>query len=208
MIEINIDYTTYKLPEANYYGDINDKTQIVVGNTFSTGMNHYNGWLTRHNGGYKKTAAYTISKDGSIYQHFDPKYYSDFLITKSYSECIIPVVLENQGWLINNEGILETWVGNEYDNVDSVVKSSWRTHEYWDAYTNEQMTSLVELSKYLTDIFKIPLQTIGYNTKVNDIYDYRGIVFRSNYQKHSTDLSPAWDYELFKNKLKDNEPHR
>ena len=205
MVETNIkiDDISYKLPKSNYYRTARKKTQIVVGNTFSNNMNHYKGWLTRYNGEYKKTAAFTIDVDGIIYQHYDPKYSSDFLLNKKNNEYIIPIVLENNGWLIKDTDSEKTltWVGNDYNNIDSIVKSSWRTHEYWASYNIKQIDSLVELSKYLSDKFKIPLQTIGHNTKVDDIYEYRGIVFRSNHQRKSTDLSPAFDYELFKTKI-------
>ena len=43
------------------------------------------------------------------------------------------------------------------------------------------------------------MKTIGHNTKVDSISDYNGIVFRSNYEKSYTDLSPAFDFEEFKN---------
>jgi N-acetyl-anhydromuramyl-L-alanine amidase AmpD len=203
MNNIKIDSTTYKLPRINFHKTAKKKTQIVVGNTFSTNMNHYKGWLSRYNGEYKKTAAFTIDKDGNIYQHYDPKYSSDFINNKKVNDFIIPVVIENLGWLINDtttDKIL-TWVGDEYINEETMVKCLWRTHEYWDGYTESQLDSLIELSKYLSDKFNIPIQTIGHNTKVDDIYEYRGVVFRSNYQRQSTDLTPAFNYELFKSKL-------
>jgi N-acetyl-anhydromuramyl-L-alanine amidase AmpD len=205
--DIKIDDVSYKLPKCNYRRSAKKKSQIVVGNSFSSGMNHYNGWLTRYYGEYKKTAAFTISKDGNIYQHYDPKYTSDFLNNKNLNDHIIPVVMENNGWLINDvlNGVVTTWVGNEYNDIDTMFKRLWRTHEYWDGYTDKQIESLIYLSKYLSNKFKIPLQTIGHNTKVDDIYEYRGIVFKSNYQRQSTDLSPAFNYELFKNKLENYE---
>jgi hypothetical protein len=42
------------------------------------------------------------------------------------------------------------------------------------------------------------LKTIGHNTKVDSISEYNGIVFRSNYEKSYTDLSPAFNFEEFK----------
>jgi len=201
MVDINIDIDKYKLPKNNYYRTAKKKTQIVVGNTFSNSMQHYNGWLTRCGGEYKETAAFTISAGGKIFQHYDPKYFSTFLSIKKANENIIPIVIENEGWLTKEGDKFYTWVGNEYGKPDSVLKRSWRNHEYWAPYNTKQLNALVRLIKYLSDKFSIPLQTIGHNTKVDDIYEYKGVVFRSNYLKHCTDLSPAWDYNIFKNKL-------
>jgi hypothetical protein len=54
------------------------------------------------------------------------------------------------------------------------------------------------LLEFLTKKFKIPFKTIGHNTKVDAISDYNGIVFRSNYDKSYTDLSPAFNFDEFK----------
>lgn len=202
MGDINIDNVKYKLPENNYYKSVYKKTQIVVGNTFSSNMLHYNGWLTRYGGNYKKTAAFTISSGGKIFEHYDPQYYSDFLSIKNSNQNIIPVLIENDGWLTKDlDGKYFNWVGNEYTKPDLVVKRSWRNHDYWATYSTKQINSLIKLVRHLSEKFDISLQTIGHNTKVDDIYEYNGVVFRSNYLKECTDLSPAWDYNIFKNKL-------
>jgi len=198
-----IDSKTYILPKDNYVRTSKKKSQIVVGNTFSEGMNHYIGWLKRHNGKYKKTAAFTISRNGLIYQHYNPKYYSEFIGINKYDEITITIVLENVGWLNEINEDLFTITGKQYNDLTTI--RNWRKHTYWSNYTDEQMTSLLDLSKYLCEKFNIPLQTIGHNTKVEDIYDYKGITFRSNYTKLCTDINPTWDYELFKEKLENYE---
>jgi hypothetical protein len=74
-----INKKTYRLPERNYHKEEYTKKQIVVGHTGRKDMYHYSSWLNRHNGYYTKTAAYTIDKECNIYEHYDPKYYSDFI---------------------------------------------------------------------------------------------------------------------------------
>ena len=66
-----INEEKYKLTEKNYYKIETDKKRIVIGNSFSANMDHYTGWLNRYNGGYKKTAMFTITLDGQIYKHFE-----------------------------------------------------------------------------------------------------------------------------------------
>ena len=97
-----IDKETYYLTTNNYIFEETDKDKIVIGNTFSTNMNHYIGWSTRYNGKYKKTANYTVRLDGSIYEHFNPKYHSNFTDYISLDKTIISIVLENEGWLIKD----------------------------------------------------------------------------------------------------------
>ena len=61
-----IDKDTYKLNESNFYSKEFDKTQIVLGNSFSTNLNHVKGWEKRYNGDYKKTAMFSIDRKGNI----------------------------------------------------------------------------------------------------------------------------------------------
>ncbi len=43
---------------------------------------------------------------------------------------------------------------------------------------------------------------LGHNTKINGVEKFEGIVTRSNYLSEVTDLSPAFDFELFEKYLK------
>jgi N-acetyl-anhydromuramyl-L-alanine amidase AmpD len=193
---------THLLGVNNYYQTKYDKTQIVIGNTQSTGMNHVVKWKTRLNGNYKITAPFTISKDGTIYVHYDPKHHSDFIGIREIDRQIIPIVLENEGWLVKDleNGCFLNWVGDIYKGNDDIVETRWRNHTYWAPYSNEQVDSLVKLCKYLCDKFNISLEAIPHNTKA-DIENFSGIVYRSNYSKYFTDVSPAFDTMQFKNKL-------
>ena len=74
-----IDTETYKLTDSNYHKEVYDKTQIVIGHTFQKNMLHYVGWVYRLNGKNKKTATFTITKEGKVFQHYDPIYYSTFI---------------------------------------------------------------------------------------------------------------------------------
>jgi len=69
---------TYLLSTNNYHEIESIKKQIVFGNTFNHNMRHVSGWLHRHNGNYKKTAAFTIDAAGIVYKHFEPKYQSNY----------------------------------------------------------------------------------------------------------------------------------
>ena len=195
-----IDDEKYLLDEKNYYTTEFEKRQIVLANTFSEKDKHIIGWKKRMGGEYKKTSPFTVFRDGTIYQHYTPTKYSDFLGNKSVDKKIIVVLMENQGWLekdLINESYFN-WVGNIYNRKKSVFEKRWRGFTFWDSYTNKQMESCVDLIKHLCDTYNIPKKCVGHNTFIDGIEYFEGIVYRSNYYKESTDLNPSWDFNKFK----------
>ena len=164
-------------------------------------MSYYIGWQNRYNGKYKKNSAFSIDIDGKIYQHYDPKFYSNFLNIKDVNEIIISINLVNTGWLTKKIKTNEyfDYIGNPYNG--EVINKRWRGKIFWVPYTNKQINSLVELCKYLSNKFGIPLKSIGHNTKVDSVFNYEGIVFKSNFMIEYRDLSPAFDFTSFDNKL-------
>jgi N-acetyl-anhydromuramyl-L-alanine amidase AmpD len=187
-----IDDKTYKLKKTNYYHVEYQKTQIVVGHSSRKDMRHVESWLNRRNGNYKKTSAFTIDKNGKVYQHFDPKYYSDFLLNEQ-DKCNISITLVNEGWLtIDDNNNFVDWLGHIYSKNVDFTEISWRDYRYWVNYTEEQYESLKELLNYLCDEF-----TINNDIMPNNVYDenvdiFKGITFRSNYYQELTDVSPAF----------------
>jgi N-acetyl-anhydromuramyl-L-alanine amidase AmpD len=200
---MDIDVEKFKLSEKNFYTTKFEKRQIILGNSFSEKNNHIKGWVKRMSGEYKKTATFTIDRRGNVYQHFDPNNYSDFVNEKSVDKKSISIILENQGWLqkdlINDKYI--DWVGNIYNRKAKVIEKRWRGYTYWDSYTDKQLNTCVELINYLCDEYNIPKNCVGHNTYIEGIEYFEGIVYRSNYLKENTDLSPAWDFKKFKNKI-------
>ncbi len=112
-------------------------------------------------------------------------------------------MLENNGSLIkdseNNQFI--DWVGHIYNKPEEVVEKRWRNYQYWAPYTDEQVDSTVELVKRLCKEFYIPKFAIPHNTKLSQVDDFEGVLYKSNLEKYYTDLSPAWNCEAFKEKL-------
>jgi len=204
---MEIDKKTYKLSENNFYKKEFQKKQIVIGNSFSEDFNHVNGWKYRLGGEYTQTSTFTIDRKGNIHQHFDPKYYSDFLNKKGIDKKIISILIENQGWLIKDllKDKYIDWVGNIYKRRAKVIEKRWRGFSYWDPYTTQQIKSTIELVNYLSEKYQIPKYCVGHNTYIEEIGIFEGITYRSNYYKENTDLSPAWDFKKFKIKVENNE---
>jgi len=195
-----IDKETYNLTEKNYYNIETNKKLIVLGNSLSDKDNHITGWENRMGGEYKKTSTYTIFRNGEIYEHFNPSYYSSFVENENIDKKIISITLENQGWLnkdLKNDRYFN-WVGNIYKRNKSVYEKRWRGFVYWDSYTNKQMKSCVFLIKHLCDKFNIENKCVGHNTYIDGIEMFEGITYRSNFQREYTDLNPSWDFKKFK----------
>lgn len=193
-----IDFESYKLSQNNYYKEVYDKTQIVIGNTNHVGMQHYPTWIYRINGKNKKTSHFTITKEGKIYQHFDPIYYSDFL-NNQQDKASISIVLENIGWYRKDaiNGKYVDWLGKEYIKTEEeVLMKRWRNHTYWDIYSEEQMLSLKKLVSELCSKYGIEKRSVGTNVHNEDIDLFNGITFRSNYYQELTDVNPSFKFEV------------
>jgi hypothetical protein len=200
-----IDFNSYTLDKKNYYEIVSTKRKIVIGNTFNVGMNHFIGWNNRLLGSYKKVSNFSIDVDGKIYQHFDPKYYSEFLPNPIHTKEIISILLVNQGWLdydIKDKKFFNC-LGIIFKG-ENKTERRWRNHSYWDDYSELQMESLVNLTKYLLEKYNIQKNILSHNTYVKEISGFDGVTYRSNWIKDSTDLSPSFDFEIFKNKLEDH----
>ena len=184
--KLKINDQTYKLGLDNFIKKRYRKQQIVLSNTFSQNMNHVTGWKNRCGGKYKGTTPFSIDIYGNVYQHYDPEYHSEFFGVKGLDEYIIPISIENEGWLtkdiINDEYI--NYVGNIYNRKDDIVEKRWRGQTYWAPYTEVQIESALKLSMYLCDLFNIPLQSVDHNTKFEGVYGFEGVVYKSNFNKH------------------------
>ena len=181
-----------------------NKHQIILTHT-SRNVDDYLMSITKRLGGKtKKVPNYVIGRDGEVHQLMEPHTHRSFFKDSEIDEISIIVSLENLGWLekepLKNSYI--NWIGNIY--TGDVVEKKWRDYFVWQPYTTEQMESLVELCKTLMKKFKIDKKFVGHNTKVSGVERYEGITTRSNYDSKYTDLSPAFDYELF-SKLIENE---
>lgn len=203
---MTIDKEKYKLSEDNYINVETIKKQIVIGHTSTSKMRHYEKWCNRLNGKYKKTAAFTVTQEGKIYNHFDPIYFSEILGDIELDKKSIFILLENDGWLVKNQEKSEyiNWLGHIYNKPETVVEKRWRNYLYWAPYSEKQVNSTVELVNMICEEFYIPKFAIPHNTKIEDFDNFQGVLYRSNLEKHYTDLSPAWNCEKFKFKLEQN----
>ena len=198
---MQIDELTYKIKEINRYKNQSPKTQIVLATSLRKDSYHITRLLHKEFGKTKKWNTYTISRNGLIYSHYDPKHHSDFLGIKEGDKQSVSIVLENMGCLsetINGEYVNTI---NEVCDKSNVVEKSWLGYNYWEQFTDEQVISTVELCKKLCEQYGIPKILIDFHNYHKDIAKFRGIVFKSNYIVNSPDINPLFDIGKFNEML-------
>lgn len=170
------------------------KSQIVIGSTYNYGMNHFKAnW--RNAGEFKKTPHFTIERDGKIHQHFDIKYYSLYLDC-NIDEHVISIALENIGQvLLHNEEFYDIY-NNHYKG--ETFTQSWKNCSHWQPYTSHQLTSTINLCRYLLEETKILNSVTEINVYKQDVDSFQGICYRSNHNVKHYDVNPSWDFKQFK----------
>lgn len=192
---MQIDKETYKISDKNRYKTKTAKTQIVIAVSLRKDNFHLVRLQHKDYGRSKKWNTFTISRDGKVYQHFDPKHHTDFLGVKAGDKQSISIVLENMGCLFETAGgKYINWL-NEVCEKEDVTKRKWSGYEFWETFPDGQFESLVELCNELCETHNIPKKCIDFNTYHQKISKFRGIVFRSNYIDDSSDINPLIDWE-------------
>jgi N-acetyl-anhydromuramyl-L-alanine amidase AmpD len=184
-------------------GNNKRKKQIVLSHTSRNMEDYVKSLRYRYNGDNKKIPHYLIDRDGNVYNLIPPNTYSEFLENSHQNRKSIVINLENLGWLKKHPLSINfvNWIGNVHK--EEIYERKWRGHFFWQPYTDKQMDSLSELVKILCNEFNIPKTSIGHNVKIDKIENFNGITSRSNYDVDFTDLNPAFDFDIFINKIED-----
>jgi N-acetyl-anhydromuramyl-L-alanine amidase AmpD len=183
-------------------GHSKKKNQIILTHS-SREVNEYLVSLkTRLNGSYKKIPHYLITRDGSVLKLLKDEECPKYFYNESLNKKSIVICLENLGWLEKQplKNYYINWIGNIYK--EKVVDRKWRDYFIWQPYTQLQTDKTAELCIELSKKFKINLNCVGHNTKVKGVESFLGILTKSNFDEFSTDLSPAFDFDYFEKKLK------
>ena len=177
------------------------KTQIVLTNTFRPLDLYIQKLEKRFNGKYSKIPNYLISRDGEIIQLLKSEEHTNFLYSVNLNRNSVVICLENLGWLekepLTNNYI--NWIGDIYSGP--VFERKWRDYFFWHPYTKTQINETIDLCKKICGEVSIKKDFIGHNTKINGIEKFEGIVSRSNYDSDFTDLSPAFEFDYFNQKI-------
>lgn len=150
----------------------------------------------RNDGKYEDIPHYIVTKQGKVYKIFDGNYSSKTFGVK-WDNKQIKIALENLGWLHKNTitGILYNWIGDPYRSEPYIKK--WRNYYFWDPYTEEQLSALVELCKNLCKDYNIPYQTVPSQGYLSNAIKFTGIVCKSNFLNIYTDINPSFNFNIF-----------
>jgi N-acetyl-anhydromuramyl-L-alanine amidase AmpD len=186
-----------KIENLNYISRNKKKKQIILANTLRNVRDYIISLKERHNKKYKKIPNYVISREGVIYNLIPDDTYSSFFKKEPINKNSIIIVFENLGWLEKRPltDYYVNWIGDIYKG--EIFERKWRDYFFWQPYTEEQLKSCADLCNKLTDDFSIDKKCVGHNTKVEGVERYNGIISKSNFNSKSTDLSPAFDFDLF-----------
>lgn len=183
-------------------GEVQEKKQIILCHTSREVGEYLTSLEFRYMSNYDKIPHYVISRNGKIHKLLDDLAFSNIISDNTVNKNSIVIFLENLGWLekkpLSNDYI--NWIGNIYSG--EVYQKKWRDYIFWQPYTDQQFSSVVELCKKLLEKYKIPDYVVSHNTKIENVDKISGIVSRSNFDTLHTDLNPAFSFEEFKKKLK------
>jgi hypothetical protein len=199
---MKIDKKTYKVEEYNYYHTKHKKRQIILAGSLRLDHNHLIHLTNKKCGKSKQWNTFTITREGIVYQHFEPHGYSDFMSIKEVDKHSISIVLENMGMLFYDyeSGKYLNWIHEEHNGNDP-YEQIWNNSRYWEKYSDKQFFTTVELCKYLTKKYRIPLDSLGFNAFHKDTARFEGIVCRSNFDVSNNDLNPSFNFKEFLNEI-------
>lgn len=186
------------LSDRNYYQEITKKSRIIIGNIPTNDLSFFEGWKLRYNGQYKRTCHFTIDRDGKIYSHFPPDYYSSFLGIHDIDKETISIGLLNLGWVKHdvNKTKWVDWRGCDIDIAPTeLIQKQWREYTYWYPYSAKQISSLIGLLNKLCADYNIEPLMVDNNTLLINKKEFWPISFRSNYLYYKTDVSPAFAFD-------------
>ena len=187
---MHIDKETYKIKQVNRYKTKSPKTQIVIGVSLRKDSRHITRLQHKDYGNSKKWNTYTISRDGTVYQHYDDKFHTDFLGVKEGDKRSVSIVLENMGALFQiANGKHINWL-NEVCDEENVVEREWFGYDFWENFPDIQKETLILLCKELCEKHNIPEEFMEFNHYHKQASKFRGIAFRGNYIEDSSDMNP------------------
>lgn len=192
----------------NFFKEEIKKTQIYLHHTVSSNAKGSISWWDQD--GKPIATAYVIDKDGTIYQTFDPKYWSFHLGLKYgpsrgfADKKSIGIEIVNEGGLkkISDKNFMWNDGKSKYVGKVITLEKPWRGYQYFAAYTDQQVNAVAELLKYLIPKFNIEKKVLeSYDFNTNYALNYKGILSHCNVREDKSDISPAFPLLSLQNLL-------
>lgn len=194
---------TIRLEEKDYIPTETKKDLIVLHHTVgATALSTINYWKTDPK--RKRIAtAYIIERNGEIFEVFDPKFWAFHLGIKgtggSLDKRSIGIELASEGGLIQRDGKLycfdkvseRTLFKEEYYDYGI----PWRGYRFFDAYSNAQILSVIELVNTLVKNYGVPRKTPANHFDYNAGYlQFAGILGHHHLRADKSDLHPGFPW--------------
>jgi N-acetyl-anhydromuramyl-L-alanine amidase AmpD len=197
------------LSSDNYFSEKHTKNLVVL--HFTAGTTASGVYHTFAKPG-KVATAYTVDRDGTVYEMFDPGLWAYHLGMRTgntghmHDKRSIAIEIVNVGPLKEdpeNPDQLNWWpngYGTKWctkDETDMYVPRSDRGIDYYATFTDEQYESVNTLLDLLCSKYNIPriAPDDKRRTDVNGLATYSGIIAHQHYRKDKYDMGPAFDWQ-------------
>ncbi len=197
-VAIKTNKTDFKVPESLYIQTVTPKRKICLMDTLMRGMDHIERLMIREDDNTRKTPTYTIDENGEIFEHFDPKYYSEMFNDEIQDKTTINIAFVNLGWL-SYDIVTDSFI-NWYSVTipkDRVFEKPFGEYNYWCNYTTKQINSAIKLCHYLCDEFHIKKEFSNTFFKMDNTEKFQGILTRRNITSDYFDVNPAFQIKKF-----------
>lgn len=202
---IIIDREKYKINDNKFYKEEHPKSQIIIGSTNRKSNYYLIRKLNSKDNNDKTWNTYTINRDGVIFEHYNPVYYTDFFGDQNIDIKSVSILLENMGPLYYNydnnnyyNDLNEKFEGSEKD----IFFREWRGYECYEPYTQLQYESLLYLCKLLCLELNIKDDSYGHNAFEENSKYFNGIVSCSNLDVNINNLNPSFNFKKLYDDLK------
>lgn len=200
---MEINRVDFRIKDDNIIKQETEKNNILIGDTCRKGSNHIYRMIYKDYGLSREWNTYTITRNGIIYEHFNPKYYNEFIGDNDLDKKTITVLFENMNMLYNYNDKYYNWINEECNEKDKIYEKLWKNCFFWEKYTTQQYDAFAYLVKYLIENFNIYKNIIKDNLYYEDYKNFNGILTSSNIFKDEVDVNPSFDYDLIISKLKE-----
>ncbi|MEO5357218.1 MAG: N-acetylmuramoyl-L-alanine amidase [Nitrospirae bacterium YQR-1] len=193
---------TLRLQDKEYIKTETKKDLIVVHHTVgATAKSTIEYWATDPQ---RIGTAYVIERDGEIFEVFDSKYWAYHLGLENSGGLVdkrsIGIELASEGGLIQRNERLYCF-GKVSDRTvfkDAFYDNGtpWRGYRFFDAYSEAQITSLIELINQLIVQFNIPKFTPANHVDTDDGYrQFKGILGHHHLRRDKSDVHPGFPWQ-------------
>jgi len=194
--------------DSYYYREETFKKRIFLHATHGP-LSTDAGNLSKKN--YHVSTSYLVARDGTVYELFDPKYWSYHIgssqkrgtwSNKTISSTSIGIEMSNWLWLREHPSkpdiLLDAW-DFPYcmkSDLDHYKETSYRGHKYYATFTDAQYRAVDTLLLRLCRKFEIPHTFLKGKDKYKLFHDvpHVGILSHANLRPDKIDVGPVFDY--------------